>query len=206
MKTIFEIKKISVLCLLFASLFITNCNSEEDTPPTENEEEVITEVKLIFTNNANSSDKVQVSAIDADGPGVGELTVAGPITLNTNKNYTLTYEILNGTESIKTEIEGEKEDHQFFYSFSTDAFSNPMGNGNIDNSADAINYVDKDANNRNVGLQTTWTTGGSTLSSGSFKIQLQHQPDGIKTNSSGSDDGETDFELNFVLNIINPPA
>ena len=37
-------------------------------------------------------------------------------------------------------------------------------------------------------------------SGGSFTVRLQHQPD-VKTATSGSNDGDTDFALTFALNI-----
>ena len=37
-------------------------------------------------------------------------------------------------------------------------------------------------------------------SSGTFTVQLQHQPD-VKTATSGANDGDTDFALTFNLNI-----
>jgi len=53
---------------------------------------------------------------------------------------------------------------------------------------------------RGIGLSTSWTTNNLPLLNGSFQIRLQHQP-GIKTVSSNVDDGDTDIDLSFVLNI-----
>lgn len=103
-------------------------------------------------------------------------------------------------ENIGDEILEEDEEHQIFFSFSNNAFANPIGNGNIDNSTDPLNYNDSDANGNPVGLSTNWTTSSSQLSGGVFTVRLQHQPD-IKSSSSGATDGDTDFELQFVLNI-----
>ena len=38
----------------------------------------------------------------------------------------------------------------------------------------------------------------SAVSAGTFTVRLQHQPD-VKTATSGTNDGDTDFELQFVL-------
>ena len=35
---------------------------------------------------------------------------------------------------------------------------------------------------------------------GTFRVRLQHQP-GIKTDATGANDGDTDFDLTFVLNV-----
>jgi len=87
-----------------------------------------------------------------------------------------------------------------FFSFTDNAFSNPTGDGNIDNASDVINYNDVDGNNNPLGLSTTWITGASAVSAGTFTVRLQHQPD-VKTATSGANDGDTDFELQFVMNI-----
>ena len=63
-----------------------------------------------------------------------------------------------------------------------------------------MNYNDADENGNPVGLSSAWTTAGTASSEGSFTVRLQHQPD-VKTATSGSNDGDTDFELTFALNI-----
>lgn len=103
-------------------------------------------------------------------------------------------------EDIGAEIAEEADEHQFFFAFSNDAFANPTGDGNIDNASDAINYNDSDENGNPLGMNTSWETSSSALSGGSFTVRLQHQP-GVKTASSGADDGDSDFDLTFVLNI-----
>ena len=200
-----KIKRYSLIVFALAGLVLTGCKKDDtEVPEAENDEEVITDVKLIFTNNSNSSDIVEARAQDPDGVGVQELEILDEINLDTSKTYTLTFEIMNNLnspgENIGDEILEEAEEHQLFYSFSTNAFGSPSGNGNIDNSSDPINYNDYDSNNNPVGLSTNWTTSSTQLSNGFMTIRLQHQP-GIKTSTSGANDGDTDLELQFVLNI-----
>ena len=194
-----------VIALAAVGLTLTSCKKEEiEAPEEENEVEVITDVKLIFTNTADPNDMVEASAQDPDGEGVQELVILDEITLDINKTYTLTYQIANNLEApgedIGAEILAEEDEHQFFYAFSLDAFTNPGGDGNVDNASDAIVYNDFDDNGYPVGLSTEWTTSGTTLTGGVFTARLQHQP-GVKTATSGSTDGDTDFDLTFVLNI-----
>lgn len=191
--------------ILFTLVLITGCNDDDDVvPEEENEEEVITDIKLVFTNTENADDVVEASAQDPDGSGVEALVILDEINLDVSKTYTLTFEVMNNLDSpgenIGDEILEENKDHQIFFSFSNDAFTSPTGNGNIDNSSDPLNYNDSDDNGNPVGLSTTWTTSSTQLSSGTFTARLQHQPD-IKDDSTGADDGDTDFELQFVLNI-----
>jgi hypothetical protein len=205
MNTMSLFKKTSLWALLIISLATTSCtNNDDEVPEEENDLEVITDVTLVFTNVENNQDVVRAQAQDPDGIGVEALEILGPIHLDGNKTYTLTLEIMNNLEdpgeSITEEIEEEDQEHQLFFGFSNDAFSDPMGDGNMDNTADQINYNDTDANGNPVGLSTNWSTEESQVSSGTFTVRLQHQPD-LKTASSGATDGDTDFELQFVLNI-----
>ena len=203
MKHLFKLNYL--LLSLFSLLIFTACEDDDATPAEENEEEVITDVKLIFTptNTLSGLATVEATAQDPDGEGVQELQVSGSIDLAVNASYTLTYEIMNNLETpgedIGEEILEEGAEHQIFYSFTDGAFTSPTGNGNIDNASDPVNYNDTDANGNPLGLSTAWTT-GDALSSGTFTVRLQHQPD-VKTSSSTATTGDTDFELTFVLNI-----
>ena len=206
MKTINPFKNLQLLAILFSVITIIGCSTEDDiAPEEENEVEVFTDVTLIFTNTADNSDVVRASAQDPDGTGIQELEILDAITLAADTEYTLTYEILNAldpsdVENIGDEILEEANEHQFFFSFTENVFANPTGDGNIDATADPINYNDDDENGNPVGLSTTWTTTSTASSEKSFTVRLQHQPD-VKTATSGSNDGDTDFELTFALNI-----
>ena len=199
MKNIF---KLNYLLYAVLTLFIfTACEEDEAAPEEENEVEVFTDVKLVFTPTGGGA-AVEAAAQDPDGAGVQELQVLGAINLAENTSYTLTMVIENCLESpcelMNEEIEEEDDEHQFFFAFTNDAFTSPAGNGNIDSASDPINYNDSDGNGNSLGLYTSWTTGSA--STGTFTVQLQHQPD-VKTATSGSTDGDTDFALTFNLNI-----
>ena len=199
MKNIF---KLNYLLYAVLTLFIfTACEEDEAAPEEENEVEVFTDVKLVFTPSGGGA-AVEAAAQDPDGAGVQELQVLSAINLAANTEYTLTMVIENCLESpcelMNEEIEEEDDEHQFFFAFTNDSFTSPAGNGNIDSASDPINYNDSDGNGNSLGLNTSWTTGSA--SSGTFTVQLQHQPD-VKTATSGATDGDTDFALTFNLNI-----
>ncbi|MFT4683912.1 MAG: hypothetical protein ACI8QQ_001580 [Psychroserpens sp.] len=206
MKTMNPFKNLHLLAILFSAITIVGCSNDDDAAPqVENVVEVFTDVTLTFTNTADASEVVSASAQDPDGTGIQELQILDAITLAPDTEYILTYEILNAlnpaeVEDIGGEILEEDNEHQFFFSFTEDAFANPTGNGNIDTAADPINYNDQDENGNPVGLSSTWTTSSTASSGASFTVRLQHQPD-VKTATSGSNDGDTDFALTFVLNI-----
>ena len=199
MKNLF---RLNYLLYAVLTLFIfTACEEDEAAPEEENEVEVFTDVKLVFTPTGGGA-AVEATAQDPDGAGVQELQVLGAINLAANTSYTLTMVIENCLESpcelMNEEIEEEDDEHQFFFAFTNDAFTSPAGNGNIDSASDPINYNDSDGNGNSLGLNTSWTTGPA--STGTFTVQLQHQPD-VKTATSGSTDGDTDWALTFNLNI-----
>lgn len=203
MKSFKLFERLILLWLVTTIVSIAACY-DDDAESICNCVEAITKVTLIFTNNSDSTDVVRSVAEDPDGQGVEELVVLGSIDLATNTTYTLTYEIEEGFESPAEDfveiIKVEKDEQQFFYSFTEGAFSDPTGNGNIDNASDSINYLDFDCNNYPLGLETTWTTSATTIADGQFKARLNQQP-GEKTATSGADVGESDFDLTFVLNI-----
>ena len=199
MKNIF---RLNYLLYAVLTLFIfTACEEDEAAPEEENEVEVFTDVKLVFTPTGGGA-AVEATAQDPDGAGVQELQVLGAINLAANTEYLLSLIIENcledPCEDMNEEIAEEAEEHQFFFAFTNDAFTSPVGNGNMDNASDPINYIGFDGNGNPVGLNTNWTTGSA--STGTFTVQLQHQPD-VKTATSGSTDGDTDFALTFNLNI-----
>lgn len=203
-KTMIKLKN-TVFLLFLSGAILTSCEKDDNVaPPEENEVEVITDFKLIFTNVADPTDVVEAAAKDPDGEGVEELQILNPIHLEANTTYELSFTIENNLESpgedIAEEILEEDDEHQFFFAFSDNAFSNPNGNGNIDNSSDPINYNDTDGNGNPLGLSTTWTTSDTTTNNGIFNVRLQHQPD-IKTATSGANDGDTDVDLSFELHI-----
>lgn len=196
-------KRSSLFVLLFLSVFmLNNCDDDDDVPNGDGDVEVITDAILTFTD-ANGG-TVTATAMDPDGEGVADLMVLDAITLDANTTYSLDIQLWNGldepAESISEEVAEEDDEHQFFFSFTQDAFSSPMGDGNIDASSDTINYLDADDNGNPLGLVTSWTTGVDAITGGAFTVRLQHQPD-IKTSTTGADDGDTDIDITFALNI-----
>ncbi len=172
-----------------------------NAPECENEEEEIDQVTLTFTPT-DGGDPIVSVATDPDGPGPMDLEFGPPISLLENTEYELSIKLENTTdgEDITAEIEEEAEEHQFFFAWTGDIFSDPTGDGNIDLASDPINYNDFDDNGLPVGLSTDWTT-NIAMSSGTFRVVLKHQPD-IKTATSTSEDGGTDIDITWDVNAV----
>ena len=168
------------------------------------EEEVINQVVLTFSP-VGGGDDIIATWFDADGDGVENPTI-DDITLVTRVEYDMTITIANTlgmeVEDITAEIQEEDDDHLFFFAFTDGIFTDPAGDGNIDNRGDALNYNDQDANSNPVGLSTNWTAGGETASPGTFRVVLKHQPGGLKTATSDATVGGTDIDIQFNLNIV----
>ncbi|HEY5691209.1 MAG TPA: hypothetical protein VIS49_07125 [Cyclobacteriaceae bacterium] len=189
-----------VICLF--SYLLSGCAAEE--PFKEDIPELITKVVLTF-EPLSAGTNIVVIASDPDGDGVKDITVDAPINLQANTSYILTLSLLNELAemsspayNITDEVEEEGDEHMFFYTWTGNVFSDPAGNGNIDNRLDVVNYIDEDVDGLPVGINTFWTTG--TASSGTFRIVLKHQPQ-LKSTISGADTGETDLDVEFEINI-----
>ncbi len=198
---------VHILLITVSFVLLTGCGAEEPTP--EDTPELITEVTLKFSPT-DGSEPVIVTAVDPDGEGVKDIQVNGTITLFHNKTYVLTIGLINGLAlpdseayQIDTEVEEEGDEHIFFFGWTNNVFADPSGNGNIDNRNDPVNYTggenSKDENGLPLGLTTTWTASKNTAE-GSFRILLKHQP-GLKSETSGATDGETDLDLTFGINV-----
>lgn len=200
--------KTTCAAIAMASLSIISSCSDDD-PKKENTPELITKATLTFTP-AGGGPAVVATATDPDGEGVQDIEVDGPIDLDADQTYVLTIELINeladpseAEYNITEEVEEEGDEHQFFFSWTNNVFSDPAGNGNIDNGTDAVNYTgapnSTDENDRPLGLTTTWTSSVDP-SAGSFRVLLKHQPD-LKSDTSDSNTGDTDVDLTFTINV-----
>ena len=171
-----------------------------DAPECENEEEIIDQVTLTFTPVDGGTTIVAVAS-DPDGPGPQDLQVED-INLAQDITYELSITLENTIEgeNITEEILEEADEHQIFFGWTGDLFTDPMGDGNIDNRADPVNYNDQDSNGLPLGLSTNWTVGAEG-SAGTFRVVLKHQP-GEKSEVSTVSDGGTDIDITWNINTI----
>ena len=193
------------LLLLFA-VFVVSCSDDDEPMMMEmenEEEEEINQVILTFTPDGGG-DAIAATWFDADGEGSAAPSI-DDVNLLEGVSYTLTITLTNtlgsSPEDITAEVMEEDDEHQFFFSFTDGVFSDPTGDGNVDNASDPLNYNDQDDGGLPVGLSTLWTAGGHTDASGMFNVVLKHQPD-QKTAASDANTGSTDIDITFPLNIL----
>ncbi|MFN6038706.1 MAG: hypothetical protein ACK452_09590 [Bacteroidota bacterium] len=187
MKTINLITSVFLLSVLSFS-----CKKDKapdpQTPPPVNQGEVITTLKLIFTDSSNSSSVSAFVFKDADGEGGNGPTVFDTIKTQANKTYFVSILLLDETknpvDTISNEVLEEANDHIFF-------FHHTGVNMNT-------SYLDQDSNNPPlpIGLSTKWKTGN--VSNGTSQIILKHQP-GTKNGSEIP--GETDIDVIFQTKV-----
>jgi len=171
--------------LLAIATVISSCSKGTDIDPNTDENELITTVKMNFTEKGTSTTNTFV-VIDPDGAeGPKAISQLDKITLKANKSYDFTITILDETKNpvsdITTGIEAEKNDHLFIYTPSPSSL---------------LSFVitDKDSKGYNVGLKASVTT--TAAGTGKLKVQLRHQP-GVKdgTPTPGSDDINQTFDV-----------
>lgn len=172
---------------LLLGAVLTGCKKDDKAP--ENEEELITTVKLTFIEVGNSSNTTTFTFKDADGPGGAAPSLNQQINLSPNKQYNCTISVLDEsktpTEDITAEIIAEANDHQFYFA--------PNG-VNI-----TINGLNNDPLGRPLGVTSVWTTGAAGAA-GTVKVTLKHKP-GAKGSNDAVTVGETDIEIDFAARV-----
>lgn len=173
-------KKVFALCAMLTLLF-SACDDDGDTMP--NEQELITTVRLTFSN---ATESLIFKAEDADGPG-GNPIVVDDILLATNTNYDLSVEFLDAQDpdnvaDITEEVKEEDLEHLVCYTAE---------------GVPAPQNFDLDSNGHPLGLTATYST--ANAATGSLKVSLKHLPD--KDAPTPCNTGETDVEVTFNVVI-----
>ena len=173
---------------LFATALFWSCSGDDDRPEPVNEEEVITTLTVtLIPSTGGTTVSIQTRDLDGDGPNAPVITISE--NLAAGVTYSGTIVLLNETvtpaENITTEVEGEADEHQFFYTVG----------GGLDIST---MYTSFDANGNPLGTEFTLTAGA--ISSGTLTFTLRHEP--TKPNTGLSDaGGETDITATFSIEI-----
>jgi hypothetical protein len=189
-------------------LFLSSCS--KDDPKPENILEAITKATFTFTPSTSGFPAVVVTATDPDGnDGPKDRVLSGPINLAKDVSYTLTITLINELAKptdpeydVTEEVKEEGKEHMFFFAWTNSVFSDPTGDGNVDNRNDPVNYEDDDNEDGvglPLGLETNWTTINASVN-GTFRVILKHQPD-LKSATTTSNDGESDLDVMFSLTV-----
>ena len=173
------ILKNHIYFLLFTFVVLSACKDKEL------EQEVITTVKVKLTDSTGNA---KTFSWEKKDPNSAAAPIVDTIKLVANKVYTGELTILNASvspvEDMTQEIRDKKADHLF-------VFKTTGANVNV-------KITDLDANQKPVGLTTTWTVQG--ISTGSINILLKHLP--TKTAANPETTGSTDIDAIFPIKII----
>ncbi len=153
--------KLKSTLLIATTILLFACKKDKndvEQPTVINEEEVITTLKVKMIS---ATDTLVYQFSDPDGDG-GASGVSDNLRIDSNTVYKVELQFLNRSNpskevDITTEIKEEAVDH--LVCFET--------NSNI-----AVVRTDKDANNRELGINSTWTVGSA--GKGSITIRLRH--------------------------------
>ncbi|MFM2338753.1 MAG: hypothetical protein RL115_1946 [Bacteroidota bacterium] len=173
------------LALLMVGTLLSGCEKDAEEP---NEEELITTVRLTFTEVGGAGTVSTFTFKDLDGEGGAAPSVFNDIVLAPSKSYNMSIALLNESvspvEDITTEVSNEGNDHQIYYVTS---------GANV-----TISNLNNDAAGLPLGLTSTWTTG--TASTGNVTITLKHKP-GVKAAGDAITKGDTDIQLAWPTRV-----
>ncbi|MEO1513643.1 MAG: hypothetical protein AAFV95_01480 [Bacteroidota bacterium] len=173
---------LAVIFLLAGTLFV-GCKGDDDAEPDGTDEELITTLKMIFSQGTET---LTYTFSDPDGDG-GNAPTVDTVVLKAGATYTFDVQVSdeskNPAEDITEEITDEKDEHLFIYT---------VNGANL-----TMTIVDQDSNGQPVGLSGAAVTGAT--GTGTLNVVLKHEPD--KTAADPGATGETDIEVTFAVRV-----
>ena len=205
-------KTLKTLLASFGLVFSVACGGDDVETPDEgeNEQEVITTVRLTFMPTSGTN--VVAEFLDADGDG-GNAPTIDDIQLTNGMNYTLSVAFENALETpaedITEEIEEEDAEHQvFFFGSAVTGPANPNNNAAVLSHA----YTDQDAGGLPVGLANTIEA--VQAGSGTMTVMLRHLPEqagtaqkvaglagDLATSGEAALPGDVDAQVDFQVTV-----
>ena len=183
--------KTSIHSFLFFAVIICLLNScKKSDPAPADENELITTVRLKFTEGSTSQ-TFEWKDIDGDG---GKAPVIQNIALKTNKTYKLDVSFLDESKmpvvNITEEVAKEKDEHLVIV---TPAPASLF----------TYTYGDKDSRNFPVGLTGSVKTAGA--GTGTLKVVLRHQPpvNNQPVKNGTATPGSSDADVQFNVAVTN---
>ncbi len=182
-----------IILLLIASSVIVSIHSckdhddDHDHDDHDHENELITTIKLTFTNTISSS---KHTFAWRQPNGVGTAITVDTIKLPVDSSYNVSVSVLdeskNPAEDVTEEIRELDTEHQFFYTSTTDRL--------------VISNRDNDAKGLPLGLTFTAQTSSSGNVLGSLRAVLKHYTEAAPK-SNDPQAGSTDADVTFPVRI-----
>lgn len=175
------------LGLAILALVIAGCDSADPGEDDVGEEEVISNVTITLTDDADASTFSAEAVFDEAGVKQSAETIA----LESGTTYTGEIELRNRfeDEDITEEIREESEEHQFFYVVQGDL-----------SGAVTVTITDTDDNDRPVGLRFTVAVAEDVSETGELRVVLGHYGERPKQDDETiADIPETDIDFTYPL-------
>ncbi len=196
-----QFKNNALLAAALSSALLFSCESE--APVIENDEEVITDVTLKFTELDGSGNAVgspfEFVASDPQGIELGSPSIE-TVTLMKGKTYQMEVVLYNSIadEDITEEVQEESDEHQFFF-LGTAFVGSPV-----------LTYTYDDPNGELIGLKGQVVVAQSPgFNNATMRIVLRHDLDKDFPGATNPNfenfiqaGGETDLDITFPL-VIN---
>lgn len=188
-----KLNRIIIAATLIAStaLLWTSCKKEEqNVAPPDPENEVITTVRIVATNNADITDTWTATWKDLTPSDGNPDTTNATLKLKKDAVYTVSVLFLDETKTPAGDITAEVSERSNYHLICYE----PSAGLNL-----SVVRTDKDNNSPalELGLKSRFTTGA--VSSGKLNVALHHQPSG--KNGTDCSIGSTDADVNFTVKI-----
>ena len=180
----------SQLILILSFVFVLGGCGKKEEPAPEDENELITTVRLKFTENGTTTTQT-FEWKDLDGDG-GNAPTVNSIILRSNRTYKLDIEFLDDSQTPATnkttEIQAEADEHLVVLSPSPSSLF-------------SFTPTDKDSRSFPIGLTGTVTTSFTNM--GTLRVQLRHQPpiNGQPVKNGTLTPGSDDINVTFSLTV-----
>ena len=179
-----------VLPAIMLGIVFTFSNCKKTDPAPADENELITTVKLKFTDGTTVQ-TFQWQDLDGDG---GKAPTIQNVALKINKTYKLDIELLDESKTPLVdqtkEIVEKKDEHLFVF---TPTPSNLL----------TYTYGDKDTKNFPIGLTGSMRT--TVAGTGTLRVVLRHQPpvNGMAQKNGTATPGSSDVDITFNVAVTN---
>ncbi len=186
----------STLVLLLVGL--AGCDA---TPADPNPQELVTQVRITFTNTIDATDVVTITASDPDGDGADVTFSPASATLRAGATYSGSITLddtVNGV-SLTDEIRAEAEEHLFAYAF------DPSAAATVTLTDRESDYTGEDTNGGDFAVGLTFRVAVAATASGSSEMRaVLYHFDVVPKTSSTSTSDEADLDLPFPVTIVDP--
>jgi hypothetical protein len=181
------------IALITASVIFTACKKETLPNPEPVEQELITTVRLIVTNNAGFNKTFNYKVDNGFGGTTQGNVQIDDVVLAPGTEYNVEVQVWDESkspaENITEEVIAESHHHLFIFQ------SNPAtGEGSI-----SFSNGSKDDENEPLNQKITFTTGAA--GNGSLTVTLKHEPTNKNAATPDEAGGETDAQAIFPVKL-----